>query len=138
MTRTYSELLLLPTFEERFEYLSLSGKVCDPTFGSYRLLNQRFYRSAAWRRVKDMVILRDNACDLGVEDRQLFDHVMVHHMNPITPRDIREFNPDILDPEFLITVSHSTHNAIHYGDKTQLVSAPVERRPNDTSPWRKA
>ena len=136
MIKTYSELILLPTFEERFEYLKLDGIVGDDTFGFDRYLNQRFYSSVEWRRLRDFVILRDKGCDLGVEDREIFGRIYIHHMNPIGPKDIVNQTEYLLNPEFLIAVSHETHNALHYGDIKLLQTAPVERTKNDTCPWR--
>lgn len=137
--RSYSELITLPTFEERFEYLKLDGDVGDETFGFDRYLNQRFYRSAEWKRIRDAVIVRDNGCDLGVEDRQLYDRIVIHHMNPINQRDlINHMDLMVIDPEFLICCSHNTHNAIHYGDDSLIVKSTLtERTPNDTCPWKK-
>jgi hypothetical protein len=133
--RTYSELRRLATIEERFRYLSLRGAVGDETFGTERWINQAFYRSTEWRQIRDFVIVRDNGCDLGVEDYVLHDRVIIHHMNPMRVADIRDGNADILDPEFLISTSHRTHNAIHYGDERQLPQDYVERRPGDTKLW---
>lgn len=137
--RSYSELITLPTFEERFEYLKLDGDVGDETFGFDRYLNQRFYRSAEWKRIRDAVIVRDNGCDLGIEDRQLYDRIVIHHMNPINQRDlINHMDSMVIDPEFLICCSHNTHNAIHYGDDSLIVKSTItERTPNDTCPWKK-
>lgn len=134
--RCYSELLFLPSFQERFEYLKLDGKVGKDTFGFDRYLNQVFYKTAEWVSVRDRVIIRDNGCDLGVEGYNIFGKVLVHHLNPITQEDILYKRSWILDPEFLICVSHKTHNAIHYGNADLLVSLPIERRPNDTCPWK--
>lgn len=136
ITRTYSELARLETFEERFEYLQLRGFVGDPTFGHERWMNQQFYRSRQWKIVRDHVIARDLGNDLGVEGHSIFDKIIIHHMNPMRPEDIVHGNMDILDPEFLITTNHNTHNAIHYGDKNLLPGIVVERRPNDTIPWK--
>lgn len=133
--RSYSELALLPTFEERFEYLSLRGVVGDRTFGSERYLNQAFYTSTAWRRARDVVIVRDNGCDLGVEGHEVNSTVYIHHINPLTPDDIKFGRPCLVDPENLILVSHRTHNAIHYGDASQLDQPLNERRPNDHLDW---
>lgn len=135
--KTYSELITLPTFEERYRYLRLQGIVGKDTFGFDRYLNQKFYRSAEWKRVRDQVIIRDNGCDLCVEDRMIHGRILIHHMNPITDKDILNVTDALLNPEFLICVTHETHNAIHYGDENQLVSAPVVRRPNDTCPWKR-
>lgn len=135
--RTYSELILLPTFEERFEYLRLDGRVGEDTFGFDRYLNQLFYRSYEWRKIRDYVIIRDNGCDLGVEGYNIYGKVLIHHMNPITARDIERRTDLLLDPEYLICVTHDTHNAIHYGDENLIIKAPIERRPNDTCPWKR-
>ena len=134
-TRTYTELIKFNSFIDRFRYLSLKGHVSDPTFGSSRYINQTFYASSAWKEVRNYVIIRDNACDLGLYGYDIFTKVLIHHMNPIKPSDIRENNPKILDPEFLICVSHNTHNAIHYGDESLLPIVPPERHPGDTTPW---
>lgn len=134
--KTYSELSLLPTFRERYQYLRLSGQVGEDTFGFDRYLNQVFYRSQEWKRVRDFVILRDNGCDLGVPGFEIHEKIIIHHMNPITVQDIRHGNEDLLDPEFLICVRHNTHNAIHYGDESLLITEPIVRMPNDTCPWR--
>jgi hypothetical protein len=135
MTRTFTELAQLDTFLERFEYLSIKGVVGDPTFGYERYLNQAFYRSREWRRARDEVISRDWGNDLGVNGYEIHDRILVHHMNPITPQDVAQRNPDILNPEYLISVTHNTHNAIHYGDKSILRLPIVERRPGDTQLW---
>lgn len=134
--KTYSELITLPTFEERYNYLRLTGVVGKETFGFDRYLNQNFYRSAAWKRVRDEVIIRDQGCDLGIEDRIIYGRVLIHHMNPINDRDIINLTDILLNPEFLICVSHATHNAIHYGDEDQLMKNPVIRTKNDTCPWK--
>lgn len=134
--KTYSELIRLATFEERFRYLRLSGGVGYETFGFDRYLNQKFYASTEWKRVRDAVILRDNGCDLGVSDRIIGGKVLIHHMNPLTRDDILNRNDKLMNPEFLICVSHATHNAIHYGSEDLLVTTPPERKPNDTCPWR--
>lgn len=134
--RTYSELVRLPTFEERYQYLRLSGVVGKDTFGFDRYLNQNFYRSAAWKRVRDQVIIRDNGYDLGIEDRIIHGKILIHHMNPITDKDILDLTDFLLDPEYLICVSHATHNAIHYGDEDQLLKLPTARFKNDTCPWK--
>lgn len=136
MIRTYSELILLPTFEERFRYLRLRGTVGKETFGFDRYMNQFFYRSYEWRHVRYKVIARDLGCDLGIPGREIYGRVLIHHMNPIRPEDIRERSDMLLDPEYLITTVHSTHQAIHYGDEDLLVHAPVERTPFDTCPWK--
>ena len=134
--RTYSELILLPTFEERFEYLRLDGKVGEDTFGFDRYLNQLFYRSQEWKKIRDYVIIRDNACDLGVEGHDIYSKVLIHHMNPITARDIEKRTDLLLDPEYLICTTHNTHNAIHYGDENLIIKVPIVRTKNDTCPWK--
>lgn len=133
--RSYSELSLLTSFEERFDYLSTSSRIGFSTFGYDRYLNQEFYSSREWRRVRDKVIIRDNGCDLGIEGFDINDRIIIHHMNPISLEDIEEFNPDILNPEYLISVSHRTHNAIHFGNKSDLPLLPIDRRPGDTKLW---
>lgn len=135
--RTYTELSRLPSFEERYRYLRLTGQVGKETFGFDRYLNQVFYRSQRWKRIRDEVILRDNGCDLGVEGYEIHGRIIIHHMNPITLEDIERESIYLLDPEFLICTVHNTHNAIHYGDKNLLITAPIERTKYDTCPWRK-
>lgn len=135
--RTYSELILLPTFEERFRYLNLHGKVGEDTFGHDRYLNQLFYTSDEWRKIRRDVIIRDNGCDLGIWDREIQGLITIHHLNPITVDDILNRSEFLLNPEYLICVSDITHKAIHYGDESLLITAPIERRPNDTCPWRR-
>ena len=135
--RCYKELSRLKTFEERYDYLKLSGVVGESTFGYDRYLNQILYNSPRWRKVRDIVIVRDNGCDLGVEGYEINDKIIIHHMNPITVEDIEEENDDIFNPEFLISSSDRTHKAIHYGDKNLLPQLPIERRPGDTCPWHK-
>lgn len=135
--KTYSELIRLPTFEERFNYLRLSGNVGRETFGFDRYLNQVFYqRSQKWKRARDYVITRDNGCDLAIEGREIYERIIVHHMNPITIEDLERESDLLLDPEFLITTIHNTHNAIHYGDNTLLLRDPIVRSRFDTCPWR--
>lgn len=136
--RTYSELMTLPTFEERYRYLRLGGRIGEETFGFNRYLNQKFYRSdKEWLAVRDFVIVRDNGCDLGIEDREIIgQNIIVHHMNPITMEDIINRTKWLLDPEYLISTIDNTHKAIHYGDESLLITAPVERSRNDTCPWR--
>lgn len=134
--RSYSELITLPTFEERFEYLRLDGRVGEDTFGFDRYLNQIFYQSQRWKAVKDKVIIRDNGCDLGVEGHEIYGRIIVHHMNPITIEDIERESDFLLNPEYLISTIHNTHNAIHYGDENLLIKAPIVRSKNDTCPWR--
>lgn len=137
MIRTYSELVKFKTIEDRYEYLKLTGSVGKTTFGWDRYFNQRFYHSTEWLRVRDKVILRDNGCDLGIEGFEISGKLVIHHMNPIWVEDLRSGNPDILNPEFLITTCNQTHQAIHYGDKSLLPQIPIERFPGDTVPWRK-
>lgn len=134
--KTYSELIALPTFEERYRYLRLDGKVGQDTFGFDRYLNQIFYRSQRWKAIRDEVIIRDNGCDLGVDGHEIYGRILIHHMNPITQYDIERETEYLLNPEYLITTMHNTHNAIHYGDENLLITAPIERTKNDTCPWR--
>ena len=139
--RTYSELVQLPTFQDRFEYLKLQGRIGVETFGTYskRWLNQQFYKSPQWQHIKREVILRDNGCDLGIPEYEHLNsnRIYIHHMNPITDQDIVNGTPFLMDPEYLITCSMETHNAIHYGDisVSRIAKDPVIRRPNDTVPW---
>lgn len=135
--RTYSELILIPTFEERFEYLQLNGRVGEDTFGHQRYLNQVFYKTREWRDLRHYVIVRDNGCDLGVEGFDIYGPIHVHHMNPITIEDIENRSEFLLDPEYLISTSDRTHKAISYGDKSLLPLPPIERFRNDTCPWRR-
>lgn len=133
--KSYSEFRLLPTFEERFDYLNLNGRVGLNTFGFDRWVNQRFYASREWHWVRNEVLIRDNGCDLGVPGYVIHVGVVVHHMNPLTPEDIRHGLEVALDPEYLITTSHRTHNAIHYGDASLIPRQPVERQSGDTKLW---
>lgn len=135
-TRTYSELTKLHTFEDRYEYLRLGGTVGDITFGFDRYLNQIIYRSRRWLKARDIVIMRDEGCDLGIPDYQIGHRIFIHHMNPITADDIEMERSFIYEPEFLICVSENTHLAIHYSDKSLLPVLPIDRRPGDTCPWR--
>lgn len=135
--RTYSDLSKLKSFEERFDYLKLDGAVGEETFGFDRYLNQALYSSKEWKHIKNQVIIRDEGCDLGISGNKINRKAIIHHMNPITREQIENRDPEIFNPEYLITVSHSTHNAIHYGDKDLLArQAPVERKQGDTVPWR--
>lgn len=134
--KTYSELITIPTFEERFEYLKLDGQVGVETFGFDRYLNQAFYKSDEWLSIRDYVITRDNGCDLGMEGYEIYGRILIHHINPITKDDIIQRSRILLDPENLITTVKRTHDAIHYGDGNLLMRAPIERRKNDTCPWR--
>lgn len=137
MIRTYTELIKIPTFEERFNYLKLNGRVAQETFGFDRWLNQVFYRSPQWRQLRNQIIIRDNGCDLGIEGRNIVDKIYVHHMNPLLKNDIVDKTEYLTNPEYLICVSHMTHEAIHYGDANLLVKDFVERRPGDTIPWQR-
>lgn len=138
--KTYSQVIQLPTFEERFRYLKLSGRIGEDTFGFDRHINQRFYKSKEWLRVRDFVIVRDNGCDLGIRDREIPEgmKITIHHMNPIDVKDIVDVSDYLLNPEYLISTSDITHKAIHYGDETLLISSRLtERTMNDTCPWRR-
>lgn len=135
--RTYSELITLPTFEERYQYLRLNGRVGEETFGFDRWVNQKFYKDSAWLEARDYVIIRDNGCDLAIPGREIYSRILIHHMNPITKDDILQRSKYLLDPEYLICTIKNTHDAIHYGDENLLVKGPVERKPNDTCPWRR-
>jgi hypothetical protein len=135
-TKRYSELITIPTYEERFKYLQLKGAVGNDTFGYDRYLNQILYNSPEWKRLRNQIIIRDNGRDLGCEGYEIYGRILIHHMNPITVEDIVSRDPIVFDPENLICVSHNTHNAIHYGDENLLIMAPVERTKNDTCPWR--
>lgn len=133
---TYSELIQLPTFEERFEYLQLNGVVGEDTFGFDRWINQNFYQSTEWRMLRNRIIVRDHGCDLGIEGREIHKGIIIHHMNPITKPDILGKSDFVMNPEYLICVSHRTHQAIHYGDESLLLTIPKERSKNDTCPWK--
>lgn len=136
--KTYSELSQFQTFEERYRYLRLRGAVGEETFGFDRYLNQVFYqRSPKWKKVRDFVIIRDNGCDLGLDGYDIYGKILVHHMNPITLKDLERESEYLLDPEFLICTSLNTHNAIHYGDESLLITTPIVRTKNDTCPWRR-
>lgn len=135
MTRTYSELVRIPTFEERYRYLREHSQVGIATFGHERWLNQRFYTSREWRQVREKVIVRDLGCDLGVEGYEVFRDIIIHHMNPLNVRDVVRHDDAALDPEYLITTSLRTHNAIHFGTEDQLIKPLVQRAPGDTKLW---
>lgn len=135
--KTYSELITLPTFEERYEYLRIGGRVGEETFGFDRYLNQIFYKSKEWLSIRDQVIARDNGCDLGIPDREIHRRILIHHMNPITVEDILNRSDFLLNPEYLICTVKNTHDAIHYGDENLLNKDPIERTKNDTCPWRR-
>lgn len=134
--RTYSELITIPTFKERYEYLRLKGFVGEETFGYDRYLNQSFYRSKEWMDIRDYVIVRDNGCDLGMPGHEIQGRILIHHMNPITKEDILRRSEFLLDPEYLISTIKLTHDAIHYGDENLLMDEPIVRTKNDTCPWR--
>ena len=134
--RTYSELIQIPTFLERFRYLKLGGRVGEETFGYDRYLNQGFYHSSEWRQIRDYLITRDLGRDLGVDGYDIHGKIYIHHMNPIIVKDIIHASDYLTDPEYLICTTQNTHNAIHYGDESLLVSEPVERTPFDTCPWK--
>lgn len=134
--KTYSELITIPTFEERFEYLQLKGSVGKDTFGYDRHLNQVLYRSPEWKRLRNQIIIRDCGCDLACEGYDIHSKVLIHHLNPITVEDVLARSRKVFDPDNLVCVSHSTHNAIHYGDVDLLVTGPIIRTKNDTCPWR--
>ena len=136
MIRTYSELKNLKTFIDRYNYLKLNGSVGVETFGYERYLNQNLYRSRRWKKARDIVIIRDNGCDLGIEGYDIYDKIIVHHINPLTPEDIEEDADWIYDPEYLISSSSRTHEAIHFGDASLLPKEPIIRKPNDTCPWK--
>lgn len=135
--KSYTELSKLATFKERYRYLRLDGSVGRETFGFDRYLNQIFYRSQKWKSIRNQVIIRDQGCDLGIPGYEIQDRVIIHHMNPITLRDIEHETEFLLNPEYLISTVHNTHNAIHYGDESLLCLGPVERTPYDTCPWRR-
>ena len=137
LRRSYHELVRLKTFEERYEYLRLSGMVGQSTFGSDRYLNQALYTSPEWKSFRNRIIIRDNGCDLGIEGRDVLgDRIIIHHINPLTVEDVENRSPVIFDPDNVVCVSHNTHQAIHYGDQSLLQKDPVERTPNDTCPWK--
>ena len=136
MIRRYSELILLPTFKERFDYLNLNGRVGEPLFGYGRFLNQTFYHSPEWKKVRRRIIIRDNGCDLGLDDYRIGGNVYVHHMNPITIDDLENNREKLLDPEYLICCSYDTHQAITYGAESLLPRGPIVRKPNDMCPWK--
>jgi len=137
MIRRYSRLRRLETFDERYNYLRLQGSVGRTSFGFDRHINQAFYKSREWRDIRDFVIVRDNGCDLGVDGYEIHSELLVHHMNPMDQKAIIHGNPKILDPEYLITTTHRTHNAIHYGDENHLPRRLIERKPGDTALWEK-
>lgn len=137
--KSYSELIQFPTFKERFDYLKLNGAVGVDTFGWNRYLNQALYRSKEWKDFRNHIILRDEGCDLGIPDHEIFQRrwIIIHHINPIMPEDIENRDPMIFDPDNVICTILNTHNAIHYGDSSLLVTDPIIRTPNDTCPWKR-
>lgn len=135
VVRSYSELERIQSFEDRFRYLALHGSVGESTFGFDRWMNQRFYRSTEWRQLRYWIIARDNSCDLGVDGYEIHERIYIHHMNPMTAQSVAHGEDDILDPEFLISTTHRTHNAIHYGDESLLPKKYEPRRPGDTKLW---
>lgn len=134
--KTYTELIKLDSFEERYRYLKLAGVVAEETFGHRRHINQKFYKSPEWLRFRDEILLRDNGCDLAFEDSPIFGPILVHHLNPITYDDIVSYNRAVFDPDNVVCVSRDTHLAIHYGDEAMFPSPYIERRENDTVPWK--
>jgi len=136
MNKSYEELVKLKTFKERYRYLKLNGRVGEETFGCDRYLNQVFYRSKEWKDFRNKIIIRDNGCDLGIDGMEIHNKLLIHHINPITKRDILERSSLLMDENNVICVSHNTHEAIHYGDESLLIEEYVPRRPNDTIPWR--
>lgn len=136
LTKSYSELVELPTFLERFEYLKLGGQVGQETFGCKRYLNQAFYRGIVWRKFRREIVIRDRGCDLGMKDFDIYGPIIIHHIVPLTEEDITNRTDRLLNPENVICVSHRTHEAIHFGDGDLLAIEPMERKPNDMIPWR--
>lgn len=135
--RRYSEVKKLKSFEERYEYLRLVGTVGASTFGFDRFLNQALYRSKEWKNARNIVIVRDNACDLGIIGREIGYKIIIHHLNPISIEEIENGDENLFNPEFLICTSNDTHQAIHYGVSSLLLKLPIKRYPGDTCPWRK-
>ena len=135
--KTYSELISIPTYEERFDYLKLEGVVGKDTFGYDRYLNQAFYNSPEWKRFRRDIIIRDNGCDLACEGYDIRGRIILHHINPLTQEDLINRKEALFNPENIICVSHNTHNAIHYGDANLLITGPIERVANDTCPWKR-
>lgn len=136
MSRSYLEMLTFSSYQKRYEYLRIPSTVGITTFGSDRYLNQMFYHDPEWKAVRDRVIIRDNGCDLGIEGREIHSRIQIHHINPITRADVINRSPKLFDMNNLICCSESTHKAIHYGDTTSIIKDPVERKPNDTCPWK--
>lgn len=135
MIRTYSELISLPTYEQRFNYLKLDGKVGEETFAKDRWLNQKFYHSQEWRSLRNKIIVRDLGCDMALEGFQIYERPLIHHMNPISQDDILQHSDYLINPEYLITVAYNTHQAIHYGNADLLMESPIERKAGDTKLW---
>lgn len=135
-TKSYSELITIPTFEERFEYLQLKGSVGKDTFGYDRYLNQVLYRSPEWKKLRDQIIIRDCGRDLACEGYEIYGRILIHHLNPITVDDVLDRSRKVFDPNNLVCVTHNTHNAIHYGNASMLLTGPIVRTKNDTCPWR--
>ena len=135
-TKSYSELITIPTFEERFEYLQLKGSVGKDTFGYDRYLNQVLYRSPEWKKLRNQIIIRDCGRDLACEGYEIYGRILIHHLNPITVDDVLDRSRKVFDPDNLVCVTHNTHNAIHYGDASMLLTGPIVRTKNDTCPWR--
>lgn len=135
-SKTYSELIKLETFQERYEYLKVGASVCEETFGGSRYLNQKFYSSPEWKRFRNDIIIRDRGCDLGVAGHEIQGAIYIHHINPITQKDVLDRAASLFDPDNVICVCFDTHQAIHFGDVNQIASDPTEREPNDTCPWR--
>lgn len=138
MIKTYSELVKLPTFVERYRYLKIGGRVGSETFGHDRYLNQILYRTIEWKRFRNEIIVRDNGCDLGCEGFEIVGKILVHHINPITVEDVLRRKSKVFDPENVVSTTLNTHNAIHYGDESLLITEPIERKPNDTCLWRRS
>lgn len=136
-SKSYSELIRLPTFLERYRYLKIGGRIGEDTFGYDRYLNQTLYRSVEWKRFRREIIVRDEGCDLGLEGYEIIGNILVHHLNPITIDDVLNRDPKIFDPENVISTCLNTHNAIHYGDESLLITEPIERTPYDTCPWKR-
>lgn len=134
--KNYNEMIRLKTFEERFDYLKIAGVVGEVTFGYERYINQRFYSSYAWKRLRNYIIVRDNGCDLGIPNKQINGQIFIHHIVPMTPKDLHMNNPLAMDPNNLICVSERTHQAIHYGNIDLINTDPIVRKPNDTCPWK--
>ena len=135
-TKTYSELITIPTFIERYDYLNLTGRVGESTFGGKRYLNQILYKTGIWMRLRDKIIVRDNGCDLGIPGREIYSRLTIHHIDPITIEDVLNNNPKVFNPNNLITTADITHKAIHYGNEDLLMKEPTVRRENDTCPWK--